>query len=122
MSIARLHASLFVVQRGLACRPGLYATETGCYRNGIPLSSDLKTLAHHFRESGYTTGYIGKWHLYDRGVEGPVPESARGGYEYWLASNVLEFTSDAYLTPCSTTVTTNLSDSPATVWMPSLIP
>ena len=33
-----------------------------------------------------------------RGVEGPVPESARGGYEYWLASNVLEFTSDAYST------------------------
>jgi hypothetical protein len=25
-----------------------------------------------------------------------VPEEYRGGYEYWLASNVLEFTSDAY--------------------------
>ena len=77
---------------------GLYATETGCYRNGIPLSSNLKTLAHHFRENDYATGYIGKWHLYGRGVEGPVPESERGGYEYWLASNVLEFTSDAYHT------------------------
>jgi arylsulfatase A-like enzyme len=75
---------------------GLYATKTGCFRNGIPLPSYLKTLAHHFRESGYTTGYIGKWHLHDRGVMGPVPESNRGGYEYWLASNTLEFTSDAY--------------------------
>ena len=96
------------VHRSFTCQPvcgparsclqtGLYATETGCYRNGIPLSSDLKTLAHHFGENGYSTGYIGKWHLY-RGTEGPVPESERGGYEYWLASNVLEFTSDAYHT------------------------
>ncbi len=77
---------------------GLYATRTGCFRNGIPLSSNAKTLAHHFREGGYTTGYISKWHLYNRGVAGPVPESDRGGYEYWLASNVLEFTSDVYHT------------------------
>src|SRR5262249_52315102 len=26
----------------------------------------------------------------------PVPKEDRGGYDYWLASNVLEFTSDAY--------------------------
>jgi arylsulfatase A-like enzyme len=72
---------------------GMYATRTGSWRNGIPLSPDLKTLAHHFREGGYRTGYIGKWHL---AAEEPVPEPARGGYEYWLASNALEFTSDAY--------------------------
>ena len=29
---------------------------------------------------------------------GPVPAEHRGGYDYWLASNVLEFTSDAYQT------------------------
>jgi arylsulfatase A-like enzyme len=54
-----------------------------------------KTLAHHFREAGYDTGYIGKWHLSD---EEPVPEAKRGGYGYWLASNILEFTSNAYST------------------------
>ncbi|WP_100010044.1 sulfatase-like hydrolase/transferase [Lentibacillus sediminis] len=74
---------------------GLYATESGCYRNGIPLPSDTKTMGHHFAEAGYHTGYIGKWHLAD---EEPVPESQRGGYEYWLAANVLEFSSDAYNT------------------------
>ena len=74
---------------------GLYATQTGCYRNGIPLSTDLKTLAHHFGDAGYRTGYIGKWHLYE-GSHGPVPAANRGGYDYWLASNVLEFTSQAY--------------------------
>jgi arylsulfatase A-like enzyme len=74
---------------------GLYPTTTGCYRNGIPLPTDAKTLAHYFSEAGYDTGYIGKWHLAD---EEPVPESKRGGYGHWLASNILEFTSDAYST------------------------
>ncbi len=74
---------------------GLYATETGCYRNGIPLPGDSRTLAHYFGEAGYDSAYIGKWHLADTG-EGPVPPEQRGGYDYWLASNLLEFTSDAY--------------------------
>ncbi len=77
---------------------GLYATTTGCYRNGIPLPTDSQTLAHYFAEAGYDTGYIGKWHLHDRGTTGPVPAADRFGYQYWLASNVLEFTSDAYNT------------------------
>src|SRR5919202_691479 len=38
---------------------GMYATTTGCFRNGIPLPEGAKTLAHHFREAGYHTGYIG---------------------------------------------------------------
>ncbi|MFC0212954.1 sulfatase-like hydrolase/transferase [Paenibacillus chartarius] len=72
---------------------GKYATTTGCYRNGIPLPDDHKTLAHYFAEAGYKTGYIGKWHL---AGEEPVPAEQRGGYDYWLASNLLEFTSDSY--------------------------
>ena len=75
---------------------GLYATTTGCYRNAIPLPDDSRTLAHYFADSGYSTGYIGKWHLHDSEVKGAVPESHRFGYQHWLASNVLEFTSDAY--------------------------
>lgn len=72
---------------------GLYPTQTGCYRNRIPLRRDAKTLAHYFQEGGYTTGYLGKWHL---AAEEPVPREQRGGYQFWLASNQLEFTSDAY--------------------------
>lgn len=75
---------------------GLYATQTGCYINGIPLRPDARTLAHHFREGGYTTGYIGKWHLADEDCLGAVRPKQRGGYEYWLAANALEMTSDAY--------------------------
>ena len=94
------------VHYGFTCQPvcgparsclqtGLYATESGCYRNGIPLPQDSRTLAHYFGDAGYDTAYIGKWHLADSGP-GPVPPEQRGGYDYWLASNVLEFTSDAY--------------------------
>jgi arylsulfatase A-like enzyme len=82
-----------------AClQTGLYATKIGCWQNGIALPKSARTLAHHFRDAGYTTGYIGKWHLAEHGVDGAVPEDYRGGYEYWLASNVLEFTSEAYQT------------------------
>ncbi|WP_028551531.1 sulfatase-like hydrolase/transferase [Paenibacillus sp. UNC451MF] len=77
-----------------AClQTGLYPTTTGCFRNSIPLPPDSKTLGHYFREAGYKTGYIGKWHLAD---ENPVPESKRGGYEYWLAANALEHSSQPY--------------------------
>lgn len=72
---------------------GLYATTTGCFRNGIPLPPQARTLAHHFRDAGYATGYIGKWHL---AGTNPVPEEERGGYDYWLAANALEMVSDAY--------------------------
>lgn len=77
---------------------GMYATATGCYRNAIALPSGAKTMAHHFKEVGYQTAYIGKWHLAHPDIDGPVPEGQRGGYDYWLASNLLEFTSDAYHT------------------------
>lgn len=72
---------------------GMYATNTGVYRNGIPLAQDAVTLAKCFNDAGYATGYIGKWHL---GTQDPVPEHERGGYQTWLGANLLEFTSDAY--------------------------
>lgn len=85
---------------------GKYATQTGTYRNGIALNENEKTIAHYMKESGYQTGYVGKWHLASNEGESnenigklfdcrtkPVPENLRGGYEYWRAADVLEFTS-----------------------------
>lgn len=74
---------------------GLYATNTGCFRNAIPLPKDATTLAHHFNDAGYHTGYIGKWHL---ASQDPVPRDEQGGYQYWLGANVLEFVSEPYRT------------------------
>jgi len=62
-----------------AClQTGKYAAETGCFRNGIALPLDSRIIAHHMSEAGYEVGY---------------PER-RGGYkDFWLAADVLEFTS-----------------------------
>ena len=89
-----------------AClQTGKYATEVGCHTNHRMLPLDEKTMAQWFSEAGYEVGYIGKWHLASCGPRGgpddfrvkPVPPERRGGYEdYWLASDVLEFTSHSY--------------------------
>lgn len=76
---------------------GLYPSATGVYRNRIGLPDDVPTLAGLMGAAGYTTGYIGKWHLSDQGHRA-VPAGHRGGYAHWLGSNALEFTSDAYRT------------------------
>ena len=90
-----------------AClQTGKYATQIGCFRNGIGLPTDERTLANWFSQAGYEVGYIGKWHLATTTVGSqtkvdfvtkPVPPEYRGGYkDYWLASDVLEFTSHGY--------------------------
>lgn len=78
---------------------GLYPTATGCFRNGIPLPTDAITLARLLHGAGYEVGYIGKWHLAGRKLGDPqfVPEERRGGYsDYWLAADLLEFSSSPY--------------------------
>lgn len=80
---------------------GLFATETGCFVNGISLPVEQKTIAKSLNEAGYETAYVGKWHLATDKEQNyetlPVPKERRGGYEdYWMASDVLEFTSDGY--------------------------
>jgi len=81
---------------------GKYATETGCWRNDIALPLDAVTLPRLLKPAGYEVGYIGKWHLASTGPsinhrDKPVPPEYRGGYDgYWLASDVLEFTSHSY--------------------------
>ncbi len=83
---------------------GKYATEIGCFRNNIALPENETTLAHRLSNAGYEVGYLGKWHLASSsgGPEKnfhtrPVPPRLRGGYkDFWLASDVLEFTSHGY--------------------------
>ncbi|MFF6776857.1 sulfatase-like hydrolase/transferase [Streptomyces sp. NPDC012637] len=82
-----------------ALQTGRFPTGAGVFRNGLPLGAEVPTLADAFSAAGYVTGYIGKWHLAgDEHPDGPVPPERRGGYARWLASDRLEFTSDAYRT------------------------
>src|SRR3990170_1710895 len=70
-----------------AMQTGMYPTNTGVYRNDVPLPKDAPTLGRLFGTAGYQTGYIGKWHL---GTQDPVPVDEQGGYDFWLGSNLLE--------------------------------
>ena len=87
-----------------AClQTGKYATQLGCYRNDTELPLDVKTIAQYFNENGYETAYVGKWHLASNRDKGlcygtvAIPEERRGGYrDYWMAADVLEFTSHGY--------------------------
>ena len=84
-----------------AClQSGVYASQNGCYRNNIALPTDTKGIAHYLTEAGYDTAYIGKWHLASdsehRLATKPTPEERRGGYSYWRAADILEFTSHGY--------------------------
>lgn len=94
-----------------ACiQTGQYGTQHGSYRNGIALKDDENLLAKRFNRAGYETSYIGKWHLattdgtssedigefFDYCIK-PIPSKYRGGYkDFWVASDVLEFTSHGY--------------------------
>ncbi len=84
-----------------AClQSGVYASQIGCYRNDIALPTDCKTIAHYLKDAGYDTAYIGKWHLASdkehRLATKPTPKERRGGYDYWRAADILEFTSHGY--------------------------
>lgn len=76
---------------------GQYATTHGVWRNLKVLDvEDQDTLAGTFANAGYDTGYVGKWHLSGDVVD-PIPEERRGGYgDYWIAADLLEFTSHPY--------------------------
>lgn len=87
-----------------ACvQTGVYATENKCVFNGIPLPENSRTIAHSFKDAGYQTAYIGKWHLASDRFHGigfhcetsAVPKSRQGGYDFWRGADVLEFTSDS---------------------------
>ncbi len=72
---------------------GKYASQMNIFNNGGELPVDAVTLGHLYKQAGYVTAYIGKWHMCH---QEPVPKEKRTGYDFWLGSNILEFTSDAY--------------------------
>ncbi|MDF1512589.1 MAG: sulfatase-like hydrolase/transferase [Anaerolineae bacterium] len=42
---------------------GIYPHTAGAWTNNLPLGDNIKTMGHRFRDGGYDTAYIGKWHL-----------------------------------------------------------
>ena len=78
---------------------GQYPLTHGIFFNDKPLADNATSIAEVYREHGYRTAYIGKWHLkgHPKGEDRnkhrmmPVTEENRQGFEYW---KVLECTHD----------------------------
>jgi arylsulfatase A-like enzyme len=70
---------------------GQYPLTHGVYINDVPLEPTGTTLGEAFKEAGYRTAYIGKWHLYGSPDgnygrrESWIPPEKHFGFEYWKA-------------------------------------
>ncbi|RTE53932.1 DUF4976 domain-containing protein [Arenibacter aquaticus] len=64
---------------------GQYPTTTGMIFNDLHLPDESVTLAELFKDAGYKTGYIGKWHLDGMGRFDYTPPERRQGFDYWKA-------------------------------------
>ncbi len=62
---------------------GLSPMHNGVVGNDTPLPDNLPTFGKLFRDAGYRTGYIGKWHL-ESTRRGFVPPARRQGFDdFW---------------------------------------
>jgi arylsulfatase A-like enzyme len=63
---------------------GQYNHTNGMVDNYLRLDQSIPTVGECFRNAGYRTGYVGKWHLDGRGDGSKyVPPERRGGFEWW---------------------------------------
>jgi arylsulfatase A-like enzyme len=80
-----------VMQNACTCAPvctparitmwtGRYAGNLGTLANDARIPCGVPTMADAFRNAGYLTSYVGKWHIGGTGNV-PVAEDLRGGFE-----------------------------------------
>jgi len=68
-----------------ALMTGQYPTTTGMIFNDLHLPEEAVTMAELYQDAGYSTAYIGKWHLDGMGRFAYTPPERRQGFEYWKA-------------------------------------
>ena len=68
---------------------GRYPLTHGVFLNDLQLNTEAMSFAQAYKEAGYETGYIGKWHLDGNGRSSYIPLERRQGFDYW---KVLECT------------------------------
>ena len=75
---------------------GQYPLTHGVFVNDVPVTSDPVYLAESFRQAGYRTGYIGKWHIDGHGRSAVIPPERRRGFEYWRARECTHDYNDSF--------------------------
>jgi arylsulfatase A-like enzyme len=68
---------------------GKYVLKNGMFMNDVSLEPGSESFAKLFKQEGYHTAYIGKWHLDGNGRSSFIPKERRQGFDYW---KVLECT------------------------------
>ena len=83
---------------------GAYATQTGVWKLGLELDHSLPTIATELRKNGYSTNFMGKWHISSTVLEDGTkqlgwipPGPSRAGFDdLWEGANVIEEISHPY--------------------------
>lgn len=83
---------------------GAYATRTKVWKLGLELDHSLPTIATTLKKDGYTTAFIGKWHVSaNENSAGELqqgwipPGPSRAGFDdLWEGANVIELVSHPY--------------------------
>lgn len=71
----------------------------GVFLNDLPLRPKGTTLGEAFKQAGYRTGYIGKWHVDGHGRSNYIPPERRLGFEFWRAQECThDYNRSAYFT------------------------
>ena len=64
---------------------GQYPLTNGIFMNDVLLDTNATTIAKVYKNAGYTTGYIGKWHIDGHGRNTYIPPTRQQGFQYWKA-------------------------------------
>lgn len=83
---------------------GKYSINNGVWTNPVPIAEDETTFATVFKDAGYKTAYIGKWHLGGLVWNGTKSPHRRGGFDYWIEAFGHSPFSQSYFIPEGTDV------------------
>lgn len=75
---------------------GIIPSKNGAYTNSQPLGETMKTMGQRFRDGGYRTAHIGKWHLdgHDYFGTGACPDGWEEAYWYDGRRYLLELSAE----------------------------
>lgn len=71
---------------------GIYSSQSGAWTNNVALGKNMRTMGAYFKDAGYRTAYIGKWHLdgHDYFGTGRCPDEWDAKYWYDGANYLAE--------------------------------
>ncbi len=61
---------------------GMYPLSHGVFLNDLCMDTGGPYLGELFRDNGYSTAYIGKWHIDGHGRSGYIPEERHRGFDF----------------------------------------